>query len=676
MAVVRSYIAGRWFAPDGGTPVYDAVTGAPVAEVSSAGIDFAAALAYGRQVGGPALRELTFHERAELAKAAGQLLREHRDELYQLSYRTGATLFDSKFDIDGGIGVLLSYASKAKRELPNEKVLVEGPPEQLGKRGQFLGQHLLTPRRGVAVQVNAFNFPVWGPLEKLAPALIAGVPSLIKPASQTGYLTARVVELIIDAQILPEGTLQLVSGGAGDLLDHLDEQDLLSFTGSASTANRLRSHPNVVARSVRFNAEADSLNMSILGPDATPGTPAFDRYIKQLVTEMTVKAGQKCTAIRRALVPADQVEQVADAVREELAKVVIGNPADKATTMGALASLDQREEVRRSLKALEDAATIVFGDPEHVNVRGADDERGAFLSPILLKAHDKNRPELHEVEAFGPVSTLIGYRDTQDVIELAALGKGSLVGSVVTEDPDFAREVILGTTPWHGRLLVLDADAAPESTGHGSPLPMLVHGGPGRAGGGEELGGMRGVYHHLQRTAIQASPRMLQAATGRWVKGAPKQADGPHPFTKPLSRLRIGDTIQAGPRAVTLDDIEHFAEFTGDTFYAHMDEEAAAKNPFFGGRVAHGYLIVSLAAGLFVQPDYGPVLANYGIDNLRFLTPVKPGDEITVSLTCKQISPRAGDYGEVRWDAELTNQDGTVVATYDVLTMVAKEWDE
>jgi oxepin-CoA hydrolase/3-oxo-5,6-dehydrosuberyl-CoA semialdehyde dehydrogenase len=676
MAVVRSYIAGRWFAPDGGTPVYDAVTGAPVAEVSSAGIDFAAALAYGRQVGGLALRELTFHERAELAKAAGQLLREHRDELYELSYRTGATLFDSKFDIDGGIGVLLSYASKAKRELPNEKVLVEGPPEQLGKRGQFFGQHLLTPRRGVAVQVNAFNFPVWGPLEKLAPALIAGVPSLIKPASQTGYLTARVVELIIDAQVLPEGALQLVSGSAGDLLDHLDEQDLLSFTGSASTANRLRSHPNVVARSVRFNAEADSLNMSILGPDATPGTPAFDRYIKQLVTEMTVKAGQKCTAIRRALVPADLAITVAEAAGAELAKVVVGNPTDKATTMGALASLDQREEVRRSLKALEDAATIVFGDPEHVNVRGADDERGAFLSPILLKAHDKNRPELHEVEAFGPVSTLIGYRDTQDVIELAALGKGSLVGSVVTEDPDFAREVILGTAPWHGRLLVLDADAAPESTGHGSPLPMLVHGGPGRAGGGEEMGGLRGVYHHLQRTAIQASPRMLQAATGRWVKGAPKQTDGPHPFTKPLSRLHIGDTIQAGPRAVTLADIEHFAEFTGDTFYAHMDEEAAAKNPFFGGRVAHGYLIVSLAAGLFVQPDYGPVLANYGIDNLRFLTPVKPGDEITVSLTCKQISPRAGDYGEVRWDAELTNQDGTVVATYDVLTMVAKEWDE
>ena len=676
MAVVRSYIEGRWFAPDAGSPVYDAATGEPVAEVSSAGVDFAAALAYGRQVGGPALRALTFHERAELAKAAGQLLRKHRDELYELSYRTGATLFDSKFDIDGGIGVLLSYASKAKRELPNDQLVVEGPAEQLGKEGDFLGQHLLTPRHGVAVQVNAFNFPVWGPLEKLAPALIAGVPSLIKPATQTSYLTARMVELLIDGDILPDGALQLVSGSAGDLLDHLTEQDLLSFTGSASTANRLRSHPNVVARSVRFNAEADSLNMSILAPDATPGTEAFHRYVKQLVTEMTVKAGQKCTAIRRAFVPAAVAEAVAEAVRDQLANVVVGNPADKTTRMGALASLDQREEVRRSLKALEDAATIVFGDPERVNTHGADAERGAFISPVLLRATDARRPELHEVEAFGPVSTLIGYQDTNDVIELAGLGKGSLVGSIVTEDPDFAREVTLGTAHWHGRLLVVDDDAAPESTGHGSPLPMLVHGGPGRAGGGEEMGGMRGVYHHMQRTAIQASPRMLKAATGRWVKGAPRNADGPHPFTKSLHTLRIGDTIHAGPRAVTLQDIEHFAEFTGDTFYAHMDEEAAAKNPFFGGRVAHGYLIVSLAAGLFVQPDYGPVLANYGIDNLRFLTPVKPGDEISVTLTCKQISPRSGDYGEVRWDAELTNQEGKVVATYDVLTMVAKEWNE
>jgi oxepin-CoA hydrolase/3-oxo-5,6-dehydrosuberyl-CoA semialdehyde dehydrogenase len=675
VTVLRSYVDGRWYAPDSGTPVYDAVTGETVAEVSSAGVDFGAALDYGRATGGPALRELTFHERAALAKAAGGLLREHRDELYELSYRTGATLGDSKFDIDGGIGVLLSYASKARRELPNERVFVEGGPEQLGKGGQFLGQHLLTPRRGVAVQINAFNFPVWGPLEKLAPALIAGVPTLIKPASATGYLTARVVELIIEAGLLPAGALQLVSGSAGDLLDHLGEQDLLSFTGSASTAHRLRSHPTVVARSVRFNAEADSLNMSILGPDATPGTAGFDRYVQQLVTEMTVKAGQKCTAIRRALVPAGQLDAVAEAVRERLATVVVGNPREASVQMGALASLEQREEVRRSLKALEAAGSIVFGDPEHVEVTGADATRGAFLSPVLIRAGDPRRAEVHEVEAFGPVSTLIGYRDTADVIELAALGKGSLAGSVVTDDPDFAREVVLGTAPWHGRLLVLDEDAAPESTGHGSPLPMLVHGGPGRAGGGEELGGLRGIFHHLDRTAIQASPAMLGAITGRWVKGAARTSGGPHPFTKSLAELRVGDTITGGPRTVTLDDIAHFAEFTGDTFYAHTDEEAAAKNPFFGGRVAHGYLIVSFAAGLFVQPDFGPVLANYGIDNLRFLTPLKPSDAMTVTLTCKQISPRAGDYGEVRWDAEVTNQDGTVVATYDVLTMVAKEWN-
>jgi oxepin-CoA hydrolase / 3-oxo-5,6-dehydrosuberyl-CoA semialdehyde dehydrogenase len=674
MTVVPSYTEGRWHAPDSGSPVCDAATGDLVAEVSSAGTDFGAALAWGRSAGGPALREMTFHQRAELAKAVGQLLREHRQELYQLSYRTGATLSDSRFDIDGGIGVLLGYASKAKRELPNDRVLPEGPPEQLGKQGQFVGQHLLTSRHGVAVQVNAFNFPVWGPLEKLAPALIAGVPSLIKPASQTSYLTARLVELIISSGLLPDGALQLVSGSASGLLDHLTQQDLLSFTGSASTASRLRSHPNVVARSVRFNAEADSLNMSVLGPDATPGTPAFDRYVSQLVNEMTVKAGQKCTAIRRALVPEAQLDAVTEAVREKLAPVVVGNPAGATTTMGPLASVGQREEVRRSLKALQSAARIVSGDPERVQVAGADAERGAFLSPILLRADDPRRAEVHEVEAFGPVATLVGYRDTADVIDLAGRGQGSLAGSVVTDDPGFARDVVLGTAHWHGRLLVLDADAARESTGHGSPLPMLVHGGPGRAGGGEEMGGMRGVYHHLQRTAVQASPRMLGAVTGRWVKGAPRRDDGVHPFTRSLADLRVGDTITGGPRTVTIEDVQHFAEFTGDTFYAHTDEEAAAKNPFFGGRVAHGYLIVSFAAGLFVQPDFGPVLANYGIDNLRFLTPLKPGDAMTVTLTCKQVSPRPGDYGEVRWDAEVTNQDGTVVATYDVLTMVAKEW--
>jgi oxepin-CoA hydrolase / 3-oxo-5,6-dehydrosuberyl-CoA semialdehyde dehydrogenase len=676
MALLRSYVSGHWVTPDGdGRPVLDAVTGEEVARVSAAGVDLAAALAYGRSAGGPALRELTFHQRAGLLKALGSHLREHRDELYALSARTGATLADSKFDIDGGIGVLLGYASKARRELPNDTVYLDGAVEQLGKSGQFAAQHIMTSRRGVAVQINAFNFPIWGPLEKLAPAFLAGVPSLIKPASQTAYLTARLVELMTDSGLLPAGSVQLVCGSAGDLLDHLTEQDLVSFTGSAATARQLRAHPVVTGRSVRFNAEADSLNCSILGPDASPGSPEFDLYVSQLVTEMTVKAGQKCTAIRRAFVPAGTADAVADAVAERLAAVVVGSPAEPAVRMGALASLEQREEVRRGVKGLLGAARLVFGDPEHVEVVGADAERGAFISPLLLRCDDSGRAEPHEIEAFGPVATIMGYASTGEVIDLAARGLGSLVGSVVTGDAEFAREVVLGTAPWHGRLLVLDRDDAAESTGHGSPLPQLVHGGPGRAGGGEELGGIRGVLHYLQRTAVQASPRVLTSVTGTWIPGAARDSSGGHPFRKSLADLHPGDTVVAGPRAVTLTDVEHFAEFTGDTFYAHMDEEAARANPFFDGRVAHGYLVLSFAAGLFVQPDPGPVLANYGIENLRFLTPVYPGDELTVTLTCKQITPREdAGHGEVRWDTDVTNQHGASVAKYDVLTMVAKQW--
>ena len=671
MAVLESYVGGSWFAPADGSPVHDAVTGDEVVRVSSEGVDFATTLDHGRRVGGPALRELTFHERAALCKAVGLMLREHRVELYALSARTGATLGDSRFDVDGGIGALLSYASKAKRELPNDRLYVEGGVEPLGKGGTFVGQHVLTPRLGVAVQVNAFNFPVWGPLEKLAPALIAGVPSLIKPATQTAYLTERVVRLVVESGLLPEGAIQFVAGGAGDLLDHLDEQDLLSFTGSASTAAKLRTHPNVVARAVRFNAEADSLNCSVLGPDAVPGTQEFDLFVKALVTEMTVKAGQKCTAIRRAFVPSDQLDAVSDAVSARLGKVIVGHPANPDVRMGALVGLEQREEVRRSLKALTDAGRIVFGDPQRVDVVDADAERGAFLSPILLQCTDVDRDEVHGVEAFGPVSTLIPFTSTAEVIGLAARGRGSLAGSIVTADRDFARDVVLGTAPWHGRLLVLNGDNAAESTGHGSPLPVLVHGGPGRAGGGEELGGMRAVFHHMQRSAVQADPQTLSAITGRWVPGAQRHS-GVHPFRKRLGELRVGDSVVAGPRRVTLADIEHFAEFTGDTFYAHMDEQAAAANPFFDGRVAHGYLIVSFAAGLFVDPAPGPVLANYGLENLRFLAPVYPDDELTITLTCKQISAREGDYGEVRWDADVTKQDGSSAAQYDVLTLVAK----
>jgi len=676
MSVLQSYTGGQWRAPSGvGAPLLDAVTGEEVARISSEGIDMAAALEYGRSVGGPALRELTFHQRAALLKSLGSYLREHREDLYALSARTGATLLDSKFDVDGGIGVLASYASKGRRELPNDTIYIDGAVEPLGKGGSFVGQHVCTSLRGVAVQVNAFNFPVWGPLEKLAPAFIAGMPCLIKPASQTAYLTARLVELIVDSGLLPGGSVQLVCGGVGDLLDHLTEQDLVSFTGSASTARRLRVHPAVVAHAVRFNAEADSLNLSILGPDAVPGTAEFDLFVSQLVTEMTVKAGQKCTAIRRAFVPAGRLDEVAQAARERLAEVTVGNPASPAVRMGALASLQQREEVRRSLKALLAVGKLVSGDPERVQVLDADSDRGAFLAPILLQAEDPGEAAPHEVEAFGPVSTLLPYASAEHVVALAARGRGSLVGSVVSSDADFIREVVLGVAPWHGRLLVLDAEDANESTGHGSPLPVLVHGGPGRAGGGEEMGGIRGVLHHMQRTAIQASPRALSAITGRWVPGAPR-AEGEHPFRKPLAELRVGDSVVAGPRTVTLADIAHFAEFTGDTFYAHTDEEAARANPLFGGIVAHGYLVLSLAAGLFVAPEPGPVLANYGLENLRFLTPVKPGDQLTVTLTAKQITPRAdAGYGEVRWDTDVTNQRNESVATYDVLTLVAKERD-
>ncbi|PZG54013.1 phenylacetic acid degradation bifunctional protein PaaZ [Spongiactinospora gelatinilytica] len=677
MTALRSFVSGRWHVPpDEGRPVLDAVTGEEVARISAAGVDRAAALAYGRSAGGPALRELTFHQRALLLKQLALYLREHRKELYTLSARTGATLADSRIDVDGGIGVLLSYGSKGRRELPNDTVLVEGEVEPLGKGGTFVGRHLCTPLPGVAVQINAFNFPMWGPLEKFAPAFLAGMPSLIKPATPTAYLTHKLVELIVASGLLPEGTVQLLCGEAGDLLDHLTEQDVVGFTGSAATAARLRDHPTVAARSVRFNAEADSLNCSVLGPDARPGTPEFDLYVQQLVTEMTAKAGQKCTAIRRAIVPADLLGAVAEATAERLAAVKIGNPAGDGVTMGPLAAREQRDEVRRAVKALMGAADTIYGDPGRVAVIDADAERGAFLSPILLRADDPGRGEVHEVEAFGPVATLMPYNSTREAVELAARGRGSLVGSVVTADTGFAREVVFGVAPWHGRILVLNAEDAAESTGHGSPLPMLVHGGPGRAGGGEELGGIRGVLHHMQRTAVQAGPAMMSALTGRWTQGAPR-AEGVHPFRKHLGELRVGDSVTAGPRTVTLADVEHFAEFTGDTFYAHMNQEAAAANPFFEGRVAHGYMIVSLAAGLFVDPDPGPVLANYGLENLRFLTPVYPGDDLSVTLTAKQITPREdADYGEVRWDTRVTNQDGAVVAAYDVLTMVRKEGTE
>ena len=674
-ALLESYVAGGWFAADDeGQPLLDAATGEEVARVSATGVDLGAMTDHARVVGGPAIRALTFHERAGLLKAVAKRLTEVKDELYELSYRTGATKRDSMVDIDGGIGTVFSIASKGTRELPNDTVHLDGGLERLGREGTFLGQHVYTSRPGVAVQINAFNFPVWGMLEKLAPAFLAGLPTIVKPASQTAYLTELVVRRILEAGVLPDGALQLLCGSPAGLLEELRAQDSVAFTGSAHTGAHLRQHPSVLHGGVQLGVEADSLNCSVLGPDVTSSDPEFDLFVKGVVTEMTVKAGQKCTAIRRVIVPAGIAGEVTEAITARLAKVTVGNPADDSVRMGALASLGQRDEVRKAVQALRGSAEVVFGDPDRVDVVDGDAERGAFMSPLLLRASD-GADEPHDVEPFGPVSTVLTYDGLDQAVALAARGSGSLVGSVVTHDADVARAVVLGLAPWHGRILVLDRDDAKESTGHGSPLPVLVHGGPGRAGGGEELGGIRGVLHHMQRSAVQASPDMLTAITGRWTTGSRQTVTDVHPFRKSLAELRIGDTIASASREVTLADIEHFAEFTGDTFYAHTDEEAARRNPLFGGIVAHGYLVVSLAAGLFVDPDPGPVLANFGVDHLRFLTPVKAGDAIAVTLTVKQITPRtSADYGEVRWDAVVTNADREPVATYDVLTLVAKTW--
>ena len=673
---LESYVSGRWTpgARDG-QPLRDAATGEVVATIDSTGIDFAGTLAYGREVAGPKLRAMSFHDRAGMLKALGLKLMELKEEFYAESLHTGATRSDGWIDVEGGIGTMLTFASKARRELPNTRVLTDGEVEVLSKDGSFVAQHILQPIQGVAVHINAFNFPVWGMLEKIAPTLLAGVPCIVKPASQTAYLTELVVRRIIDTGILPEGALQLVCGSVGDLLDHVIEQDAVTFTGSAWTGRKLKSHKAVIENSTRFTMEADSLNASILGPDAGPGTAEFDLFVKEVAREMTAKAGQKCTAIRRVFVPRAHVQAVIAALGDRLDKTPLGLPADEATRMGPLASLDQRDEVRARIRDLQADAEIVAGTPDAVRVVSGDAETRAFLNPVLMYC---DKPfaagAVHDVEAFGPVSTVMPYDDIEEAVALAAKGKGSLVSSVFTDDPKVAEAAVLGLAPHHGRVLIGNRATAKSSTGHGSPLAPLVHGGPGRAGGGEEMGGMRGVKHYMQRTAVQGSPRLLSAVTGRWIEGADVQ-HGVHPFRKSLAELRIGDQLVTAARQVTLEDVEHFAHFTGDTFYAHMDSAAAKANPFFDDRVAHGYLIASFAAGLFVDPAPGPVLANYGVDNLRFLTPVYFGDTLQVRLTCKEINPRANaEHGEVRWDCQVTKQTGQVVAQYDVLTMVAKLW--
>ncbi|WP_157155436.1 phenylacetic acid degradation bifunctional protein PaaZ [Diaminobutyricimonas sp. LJ205] len=684
--ILPSFVNGEWWAPGpealpGATPVRDASTGELVTRVSTEGLDLGAALEYARDTGQASLGALTFHQRALLLKQFALALTERKDELYELSRRTGATKADTWIDVDGGIGVLFTYSSKGRRELPNATVYVDGPAESLSKDGSFLGRHLYTRLHGVAVQINAFNFPVWGSLEKFAPAFLAGMPTVVKPATPTGYLAEAFVRILADAGLLPEGSLQLVSGTVPTLFEHLTLGDTVSFTGSASTAERLRQHESVRTGGVRFTSETDSINASILGPDATAGTPEFDAYVKQLVTELTAKAGQKCTAIRRAIVPAESVDAVIDAVRARVdERVIVGDPRDETVTMGPLASIAQRDEVLAQVAKLEEAGgRIVIGATSAPEVVRADGSRGpvpngAFLSPLLVRFADADASAVHAIEAFGPVASIIGYDSVPEAARLVGRGGGSLVTSVATHDPAVAAELLGRMAAFNGRVLFLNRDDARTSTGHGSPVPHLVHGGPGRAGGGEELGGIRSVLHYMQRTAVQGTPEILTELTGIWHPGAASESGGTHPFRKSLAELQLGDQVVSPSREVTLEDIETFAEFTGDTFYAHMDEEAAAANPFFPGRVAHGYLLIAWAAGLFVEPAPGPVLANYGLENLRFLTPVSPGDSIRVELTAKQITPReTEDYGEVRWDAVLKNQNDDLVAQYDVLTLVAKE---
>lgn len=675
---LESYSVGRWVAGSGnGTTLYHAVTGEPVAEAGSEGLDFAAMAAYARDAGGPKLRRMTFHERARMLKALAQYLMERKEELYTVSAATGATRNDSWIDIEGGIGVLFVYASKGRREFPDQTFYVDGPAEKLSRDGGFVGRHICVPMQGVAVHINAFNFPVWGMLEKLAPTLLAGVPAIVKPATATSYLAAAAFRMMVESGILPEGSIQLVAGGAGDLLDHLREQDSVAFTGSAWTGRKLRETPAILEHNVRFNMEADSLNFSMLGPDAVPGTPEFDLFVKEVAREMTVKAGQKCTAIRRTFVPAGAEEAVIEALSRRLSGLTLGDPSVDGVRWGPLAGRTQVTEVRRSVDRLLEEASVVYGDLDAYDVVGADREKGAFFPALLLhsdRPFEHTAP--HDVEAFGPVNTVMAYGGVEEAVELAKLGRGSLVGSLFTADRNVAREVVLGTAAYHGRILVVDRTISKQSTGHGSPLPHLVHGGPGRAGGGEEMGGVRGVLHYMQRTAIQGSPTMLTAITSEWIPGAERATDRIHPFRKSFDEIQVGDSITTHRRTVTEADVVNFAGISGDHFYAHMDD-IAARESLFERRVAHGYFVVSAAAGLFVDPAPGPVLANYGLENLRFVKPVYPGDTIQVTLTCKQKTAKdvvegQQPQGVVEWDVEVVNQDGDQVALYSILTLVAR----
>ena len=676
--VLQSFIGGRWIGQHGSQLLRSAVNGQAVAHTHEERLDFAEALRHGRVQGQQALMAMDFQQRARRLKALALYLVEHKERLYEISQHSGATRADSWIDIEGGASTLFAYAGMGGRELPSGNVVHEGPAIPLGKTNRFAGTHILVPRGGVAVHINAFNFPIWGMLEKFAPSFLAAMPCIIKPATATSYVTEAAVRLLHESGLLPTGSLQLVIGSTGDLLDQLQGQDVVTFTGSADTAAKLRVNPNLIRRSVPFTAEADSLNCAILAPDITPDDEEFDLFVREVAREMTVKAGQKCTAIRRAIVPAQHLDAVAERLSARLARIVVGDPSLEGVKMGALASHAQQADVTERLQLLLESSDLVFGARDGFEPRGDGVQEGAFFAPTLLRSRDPYAPGgAHDIEAFGPVSTLMGYTDLDEALALAARGQGSLVASLVTRDPQVAANLVPGMAALHGRLHILDRESAAESTGHGSPLPMLKHGGPGRAGGGEELGGVRAVKHYLQRAAVQGSPTMLMAVAGEYVRGAAVIESETHPFRRHFEDLRIGESLLTHRRTVTEADLVNFGCLSGDHFYMHFDE-LAAKQSQFGKRIAHGYFVLSAAAGLFVSPGVGPVLANYGLDTLRFVNPVGIGDTIRARLTCKRkidqgkSSPLGEPQGVVAWDVEVTNQDDVLVASYDILTLVTK----
>lgn len=670
---LKSYAMGKWHEGTGNfRKLYNAVNGDSIAEISSEGLDFKAMHEYARSEGGTALRNMTFHERGRMLKRLAIYLMDHKDEFYPLSFATGATKIDSWIDIEGGISTLFTYASKGRRELPDEKFWIEGDMEPLSKNGTFVGQHICVPLTGTALHINAFNFPCWGMLEKLAPTFLAGMPAIVKPASVTAYLAEKMVKSIIESNILPEGALQLICGGTGDLFEHLDGQDVVTFTGSAETGLKLKSHPNILKNNIRFNMEADSLNCSILGRDVKPDSEEFKLFVKEVVTEMTVKAGQKCTAIRRTIVPEARMDEVIAAVKDRLQKTSIGDPTMEGVRMGSLAGRAQVDEVTEKVDILKQVCEVAY--EEQISTDG----KSSFYSPVLLQCRKPlETAEVHDVEAFGPVNTIMPYNSIKEAIEIANRGKGSLVGSLFTYDNTVAKEITLGIAPFHGRIMIVNRESAKESTGHGSPLPHLVHGGPGRAGGGEELGGIRGILKYMQRTALQGHPSTIAAIGNEYIVGAEEKIDIIHPFRKFYDEIEIGETYVTHKRTVTEADIVNFAGISGDYFYAHMDE-TSLEGSIFEKRVAHGYFVLSAAAGLFVHPAKGPVLANYGLNELRFTKPVYVGDTIHVKIVCKRKTLKEQKEGEkpqgvIEWYVEVYNQINEIAALYTILTLVERK---